>query len=98
MKTIWQFPLTISKAQQVLLPYDSSILDCKPIEQLPYLWVICNPYDLLIVTHSFSVYKDAEDLPENYGRHIASFRISGISLHVFEDELSLLVTNNEVKL
>lgn len=86
MKQIWKFALSISGEQCVVMPRGAEILCVQMQHNQPQLWALCDPGQPNGAPRTISIHGTGNNVPDNPGRYIGTFQMSGGALiwHAFE--------------
>lgn len=84
-KTIWKYPLTISKLQEIDMPKGAEILTAQMQDDEPVLWALVDP-DQEKERRFIEIYGTGHWLDGDPRKYISTFQImeSGLVFHVFE--------------
>ena len=82
---IWKYTLEITDRQTVQMPAGAQVLAVQMQGDAPQLWAIVNESESVEEPRAFAIYGTGHPLPDDPGKYIATFQLSGIPFvgHVF---------------
>lgn len=85
---IWKFPLRITDRQTVDMPAGAQVLTAQLQRGVLQMWALCDPAAEK-TPRTFSVFGTGNPMPNNPGRYVSTFQLSGGELvfHLFEASL-----------